>query len=434
MKSAIYKNKILIVGLGYVGTTLLGAIKLKAKNSLIVGFDRSKDLIKKIRKNKFVTYEKNLIKIFKKNNSNKCEFDYNLEKYKDFDYIIICVGTPIEKNKKFKKHNIYDVINSIKKFLKKDTLLIIRSSVKVGTTNEIVNYLSKNNITCLVAFCPERTIEGNAIREIMILPQLIGTTNPKAKKKASNLFSFLTKKIIHFNNFKEPEFIKLMDNTYRDNHFSFSNQMALLADELKLSIKNIITKANHNFSRNNIPLPGPVGGPCLSKDPYILFNSSNYKNKLIVHSRRINNLYVKKFTNKIIKKIQTKKKIINKISLIGLTFKGKPDTNDIRDSTALIILNSIRKKFPKIKIYIYDKFVEAKVIKKLGFYPLKKKKEVFEKFKLCIIHGNNKYIQDINLKAIINYVKNGSYIFDIWNNFNYKKNKINSKHVSGIAI
>ena len=74
--------------------------------------------------------------------------------------------------------------------------------------------------------------------------------------------------------------------------------------------------------------------------------------------------------------IKLKNNKINKISLLGITFKGNPDTNDIRNSTAITIISILRKKFPKKKIYVYDKFVDNIEIKKLNCIPLKKSKNV----------------------------------------------------------
>ena len=95
---------------------------------------------------------------------------------------------------------------------------------------------------------------------------------------------------------------------------------------------------------------------------------------------------------------------------MGITFKGKPDTNDIRNSTALNIISRINKKFPKIKIYVYDKFVDNSDIRKLNCIPLKNIEDCFSKFELCIIHGNNKYIKNINLKKISKKMKKKSVI------------------------
>ena len=127
--------------------------------------------------------------------------------------------------------------------------------------------------------------------------------------------------------------------------------------------------------------------------------------KTRIYSRDTNENFVNLFINKILQEIKLKNNKINKISLLGITFKGNPDTNDIRNSTAITIISILRKKFPKIKIYVYDKFVDNIEIKKLNCIPLKKVEECFIKFELCIIHGNNNYIKKLNIKKISNKMK-----------------------------
>ena len=145
------------------------------------------------------------------------------------------------------------------------------------------------------------------------------------------LFSKLNK-IINFRTYKEPEFVKLMDNYHRDFKFAFANEISIICDKLGINAKNLIQKANYKFKRNNIPLPGPVGGPCLSKHPYILMNSFKKNNiKTKIYSRDINENFVNIFINKILEEIKSNKNNINKLSLLGITFKGNPDTNDIRN-------------------------------------------------------------------------------------------------------
>ena len=426
--------KILIVGLGYVGTTLFAAIQSKFKNSYIVGLDKSKILINNFKKYSYPTYELNLNKYFRLKNSNKLNFVTKLKDKEKFDFVIICVGTPLNQNKEINNSILFKSIKQVKKSLHENSLLIVRSSVKVGTMELIKKKFFKKNF-CSFAYCPERTIEGNAVKEIMKLPQLIGTEDKISKFKANLFFSKLTKKIINFNSYKEPEFVKLMDNYHRDTKFAFANEISILCDKLGINAKNLIQKANYEFERNNIPFPGPVGGPCLSKDPYILMNSIKKNNlKTRIYSRDTNENFVNLFINKILKEIELKKKNISKISLLGITFKGKPDTNDIRNSTAITIINRVKKKFPKIKIYIYDKFVDNNEIKRLNCLALKKAEDCFIKFDLCIVHGNNNYIKNLNINKISNKMKKNSVIYDIWNNFNVKKINIEKTLYKGVGF
>ena len=82
-----------------------------------------------------------------------------------------------------------------------------------------------------------------------------------------------TKKIINASSLEGAEMCKLLDNTFRDTIFAYSNQMSKLSEKLNLNLSKLIKIVNKDYKRNSIPRPSPgVGGPCLSKDPYILDN------------------------------------------------------------------------------------------------------------------------------------------------------------------
>lgn len=425
--------KILVVGLGYVGTTLLAAINSKFRNIDLIGLDKSEKLIETFKKNIFPTYEKDLEKYFSLNNFNNLEFKTSLDNDYKFDYIIICVGTPIDNKKKIINTMLFKSLESIKKNMNKKTVLIIRSSVKVGTTDIIKKKIFKNQKINL-AYCPERTVEGNAVKEIFRLPQYIGTQDQYTKNKTNTFFSKLTKTKINFKSFKEPEFLKLLDNYYRDTKFGFANEVAILCEKLGLNAKKLIQSANFKFSRNNIPLPGPVGGPCLSKDPYILISSLNDK-KTKIYSREVNEKFVEIFSNKICKSIGKQDNKIKKVLLIGITFKGKPDTNDYRNSTALNIIKKIKKKFRNIEIFVYDKFVSNDDIKNLLCHPVNNLEKEMKNFKIIIIHGNNNYIKKLNMIKLSSKMKVNTEIFDIWNNYDALKEKISNKVIyKGLGI
>ena len=164
---------------------------------------------------------------------------------------------------------------------------------------------------------------------------------------------------------------KLLDNTYRDTIFAYSNQMAKLSEKLNLNLHDLIEKVNFNYSRNFIPRPSPgVGGPCLTKDPYILddvFKKNNLKSEIILNSRKINESMVLNIYSRcrhyFLKKGKDIKKI--KIFIIGIAFKGTPPTGDTRFSTSLDLVNLLKTK--KVKnIFAYDYDVSRSDLKQLN--------------------------------------------------------------------
>ncbi len=124
-----------------------------------------------------------------------------------------------------------------------------------------------------IAFCPERTIEGNALAELRRLPQIVGADKVETAMRATRLFMETTPTVVRVRSIEAAEMVKLIDNTSRDLIFAFSNEIAQACDAVGVSAIEVINAGKLGYPRTNLPLPGPVGGPCLTKDPYILAQS-----------------------------------------------------------------------------------------------------------------------------------------------------------------
>ena len=182
------------------------------------------------------------------------------------------------------------VSNEIKKYLKYNDHIILRSTVKIGTTRNLVKkILDQKKIRYDISFCPERTIEGKALEELRYLPQIISGDNKNAIIKSRNLFTKVTNKVVNVSSLEAAEMIKLVDNMQRDVKFSISNEVALMCQNKNLDVNEIIRKGK-NLIRDNLFDPGPVGGPCLEKDTYILSTSFKKINKpkIALTARKLN--------------------------------------------------------------------------------------------------------------------------------------------------
>ena len=121
-----------------------------------------------------------------------------------------------------------------------------------------------------VAFAPERTIEGAALKELKENPQIIGGYDDISASKAITFFNKFSPTVIKVSSLEAAELSKLIDNAYRDNKFAFINQFVPLAEKLKIDLSNVVDAVNQGYAKNNIPKLPSVGGTCLYKDPHIL--------------------------------------------------------------------------------------------------------------------------------------------------------------------
>ncbi len=439
--------KVCVLGLGYVGLTL--ALSLADNGVKVLGLDNNAKTILTLRKGISTVSEKNIENILEKhlnknfkvedslkfNNENPTEFN-SFDTNDFFDAFLICVGTPLDDNNNPMLNHVIAASKQVGSIIKKNSMVILRSTIPIGTTRNTIKPIIEE-ISGLVAgkdfslvFAPERTIEGAALSELKSNPQIIGSLTSDGIEKASTLFMKLTPTIVPVSNLETAEMIKLIDNTYRDVHFAFSNELALICENLNLNVYECIQKANYDYSRNNIPVPSPgVGGPCLSKDPIILKYSTNehgYNPEIITHSRLVNQYLPSFLAQKIIKKLDLhqKNKQTTKIFILGFAFKGKPETSDIRNSPTITLVNELKNTFSENVLYGYDPLVPIDEIEQLGV----KYCNVDEGFKnadCVVIMNNNDSFLSLDLSKLLETSSKSIIFVDCWYMFKDSISKIN---------
>jgi len=333
-------KRIIIIGAGYVGLTLGIA---SAKAGYEVFFIDINDCIVNSINNRCPTfYEKGLKEglesyFDQKNNIAYLSLsDFYLEnKNKDSIYIV-SLGTPLSSDKTALLEPIENVTKEIVKWMNEDDLLILRSTVAVGTSRYLLNTIDglKN-----ISFCPERTIEGKALEELNYLPQIISGSSIQSQTIATDYFKKITPDILTAETLETAELVKLASNTFRDLNFAYSNLLALIANKFDVNVNELINLSNFRYERNKISFPGLVGGPCLEKDTYILAQCfPDSEADFIVEARKLNEY----MALKAIKFIQEVNKSINYTVLIcGAAFKGRPVTSDTRGSFVFQIIDEL---------------------------------------------------------------------------------------------
>ena len=418
-------NKVAVIGLGYVGLTF--AITLAKVGFKVLGIENNERVFKSISKGKAQFYEEKIDKYLKDSlTRNKLNIQNNLNGINNCKIVFITIGTPINEKKKINLNNLFDLIKVLKNKLKNDTILVLRSTVKIGTTEKIQKILNTKKKRIFLAMCPERTAEGSALKEIHYLPQVIGTEDEISRKKLNNLFKRITRTTINFKKFTEAEVLKLIDNSYRDTMFGFANELARLGEYLKIDLLNIINKIKIKYPRTNVALPGTVGGPCLTKDPHILIESVKKKLNLpIIKSARHTNEIMGYEILKMIKKHLEIK--VNKILICGVAFKGNPITSDIRGSLAKNIIIQTKKLFNNPKIDVLDKYVsfqDAKIVSSKSRY-FDDIKKIKYRYDLILILNNSPYWKKIGFARLNRKLSKNGVIYDFWSSFQKNKNKKN---------
>ena len=391
-------NKIIfkpcIIGLGYVGLPILLNL---SKRYDAIGYDNNHNRIKKLSKGEDFFNE------FKKKEliDKSVKYTNSLETIKNYNLFIVTVPTPILKNKKPDLKHLKDVCSNLSKIIKKNDIIIFESTVYPGLTNDYcVPLLQKKNswkegLDFFVGYSPERVNPGDKNHDLNKINKILAYPYSYLKKELIKLYSLISKKIIFSENIKEAEAAKVIENIQRDVNIGLINEIYLVCKKLKLDFNNVIDLASTkwNFLRFS---PGLVGGHCLPVDPYYLAyisKKNNFKTKITLAGRSINDAMAKTIKNEIIYEI--KKNDINdkkKIVICGLSYKK--DVADLRNSLSLKIYNDLKKKYKKIKGY--DPLIDSSYKKK---YNLINSRNEFLKFDIYILLTNHSIIEK-NLKLL----------------------------------
>ncbi len=415
-------RNVCILGLGFVGVTL--ATAMAEVGFQVTGVEIREDVVEKLRSGSAHFFEPGLSTQLKKVIENGQLKVFNqIPENCNATVFIITVGTPLDDHKNINLNSIQNIIQGIAKRLKNGDLIILRSTVKLGTTRSVVKAkLMEAGKSFEIAFCPERTVEGQAMAELRYLPQVIGADNLSTNIRAGHIFQFLTPTVLRVSDVETAEMIKLIDNTKRDVVFGFSNEVARLCDAAGLSAEEVISVGRFGYSRADLPSPGPVGGPCLSKDSHILAQSMKdfgVVPEITLAARKVNETQPSEVAHFLQKLIQRNKAFPKnlKISLMGIAFKGKPATDDIRGTTAKPIFDALKNAFPQADFYGFDPVVSSEAIREFGLKPKTDAREAVLNSHVVLILNNHSYFSDLPLEKWAAEMIRPGIIYDFWNNF-----------------
>lgn len=407
-----------ILGSGFVGITLAAHFAGMQKSRVII-VDNNIEKVKKIENGNYGVWEPELDEILNLAIENgTCEVRSQFED-NSLDVLFITVGTPLVNNEVQVGHP--ELIEAIKhniNALRQKSLIFLRSTVTIGTTDRIkvvIDGLGRSDLS--VYFAPERTAEGVALEELRKLPQILGGARECNFEIAIAFLKSQNFDVILTETASSAELIKLACNSWRDLTFAFANEIAFISAQEGIDGRNAINLANQNYARSKIPMPGPSGGPCLTKDSYILtapYSELKESSSVIVAARKTNELVYYNILQKTQNEINKRKS--PQVVIAGIAFKGSPRTNDTRNGLGrylvenLLLIDSL----PEIKIW--DPYVEDDLL--IGGKELSNITFDGETTDILIICNNASYFYDDFFVTEISKMSENSIIIDCWNMIN----------------
>ena len=364
MKIAAHEpsDVVCVIGVGFVGLTL--SISLCDAGFSVLGWEKNPKVHNQLSIGYTDVIEPGIReKLTRYSDSGKFRMIESSKEASEATVFIVTVGTPIKSNE-LDHTQLEQATHQLIPALKNNDLVIIRSTTAIGTCSNLVfPMLQATGKSVLLAMCPERTVEGRALEEMASLPQIIGSNSEKGFEAAAEFFSSLGPEIVKVESLESAELAKLVNNTYRDLMFAFANEIADISLEYGINPSDVIRAANHNYVRSNIALPGISGGPCLEKDPWILVQSGK-KHGLEMQISKSSRIVNEKMINRFLQKTISSLKNVEKIAILGLSFKGQPETLDTRGSAIFPVIRYLRQNFPNANISGFEPagFVELDTV------------------------------------------------------------------------
>ena len=334
-----------VIGLGYIGLPV--AALLASRGIRVMGVDTNKKIVETISEGQVHIVEPDLDGLVQKVVSNG-----NLTaetKVYPADVFIITVPTPLTARREPDVSYVERAASSIAQVIEPGNLIIIESTVPVGTTERIAAMLQNlrkdlnfpvgdsGEADINIAYCPERVLPGRILTELVQNDRCIGGLTPGCARRACALYDIFLQGRCYESNARMAELVKLTENAYRDVNIAFANELSIICDHVDINVWDMIPLANLH-PRVNILQPGPgVGGHCISVDPWFIVDAAPKKARLIRTAREINENKPHYVLGKAKEALSHNN--AGSIACLGLTFK--PNVNDMRNSPSLDIVRKL---------------------------------------------------------------------------------------------
>ena len=348
--------KISVIGCGYVG--LVSGVCFADSGHTVTCIDNDNKKIQLLKDNQVPIYEPGLDELLLKNiKGNNLHFELNInENIKDSEIVLITVGTPTDENGEANLTFVHQCANEIAEFISPNTLVIVKSTVPVGTCDEIEGIINEKcaHSEFSVISNPEFLREGNAIYDFMNPDRIvIGIKDQKHKKRMIDLYTNISNEDkILFTSRRSSELIKYASNSMLAMRIIFINEIADLCEKIGADVTDIAKgigldkRIGPHFLE-----PGPgFGGSCFPKDARALIESGKKFDapQTLLESVILGNENRKKnISKKILDKLDGQYE--NQIGILGVTFKA--ETDDMREAPSLIIIPDLQDNGMNVSVY-----------------------------------------------------------------------------------
>lgn len=342
-KIAKEKEKIALIGLGYVGLPIAVAFSKKAK---VIGFDLNEEKINLYKSGIDPTKEIGNAAVAECN----VEFTSDEKKLREAKFHIVAVPTPINQDKTPDLFPVENASRILGRNLTKDSIVVYESTVYPGVTEDIcVPILEKESgLICgkdfKIGYSPERINPGDKVHRLENIRKIVSAMDKEALEEVKNVYDMVIEVGTYpVSSIKTAEAIKVVENSQRDINIAFMNELAMVFDRMGIDTNEVVDGMNTKWNALGFR-PGLVGGHCIGIDPYYFTYEAEklgYHSQIILSGRKVNDGMGEFVADAIIKQLilagKTPKNA--KVVMMGLTFKE--NCPDIRNSKIVDIIKRL---------------------------------------------------------------------------------------------
>ncbi len=337
-----------VIGLGYVGLPL---VRLFAKSGYsVLGFDCDEEKVEKLKRGE--SYIKHLAgsEIKELMAGEKFEPTADVTRLSEADAIVICVPTPLSKNREPDLSYVEGTCQDILSVLREGQLIVLESTTYPGTTREVCKPIlesggKRSGIDFFLAFSPEREDPGNPTHSAAFIPKVVGGLDPKSHELAVELYRPVVPQVVEAPTAEVAEACKILENTYRCVNIALVNELKILFEKMGIDIWEVIRAASTKPFGFQPFYPGPgLGGHCIPIDPFYLSwvaRRHNFHTRFIELAGEVNTSMPEYVIGRITLALNEHCKAIrgSKVGILGMAYKK--DVDDPRESPSFELMRRL---------------------------------------------------------------------------------------------
>ena len=351
--------KIGIIGLGYVGLPL--SFQFTRSGVKVLGLDIDTAKVDALNRGK--SYIKHIPSEIVTENVKAGAFSASSDfsRIRDVSAVIICVPTPLNKNREPDISYILDTGKAIAHHLRKGMLVVLESTTYPGTTDEDLREVLEIGSGLEagrdfhLAFSPEREDPGNPDSKVGLIPKVVGGFTPACLQKAVELYSKALQTVVPVSSCRVAEAAKILENTFRGVNIALVNELKVVYGAMGIDIWEVINAAKTKPFGFMPFYPGPgLGGHCIPIDPfYLTWKAREYgqNTRFIELAGEINTSMPAYVVSRVAEALNDHQKPIKGSSILVLGLAYKPNVDDERESPSYVLMEMLHNRGAKVAYY-----------------------------------------------------------------------------------